>query len=191
VSDEYLASMKQRFDEAHTLASMKKRFDEAYAPILGRNRAQNGIGTDEAYLYKMKVEFDAAMALVRGSAEEVQWVRNVLAEHGYIGPLSETTCPLREWLAPQETQPVPEKFTEYVIEHDARGRIVYFSLQDAMSRMGEFAANGEKFTFSTGEFKFADEWKFACNMLAQGQPLSGSSIYALKIGVAAGMTPDL
>jgi hypothetical protein len=170
---------------AEHLKELKERFHAAYTPLISGQRAvKNAVLAD---VYRMKVEFDAAMALVGHVTAETDWVRSVLAEHGYSGPLAEASCPLREWLQPKETQPVPATFTEYCFDHDERGRIICFSLKEATDRMAEFAAKGEKFEFSTAQYKFADEWSFACSMLKQGQSLSPVSRYALKVGTDAGM----
>jgi len=40
--------------------------------------------------------------------QEYQWVRDVLAEHGYDGPLAEACCPLREMLA-SHPEPAPQQ----------------------------------------------------------------------------------
>jgi hypothetical protein len=174
---------------AEYLTQMKQRFNDAYTPLIAGSVAVKQAALPN--LYNMKVEFDAAMALVRDTVAETEWVRSVLAEHGYSGPLTEAACPLREWLAPPQTDKVPEKFTEYAIDHEWRGRITHFGGQSAIDRMAEFVVAGEKFTFSTTEYVFADEWKFACSMLKQGQPLSPPSLHALKLGVEAGMVPEL
>lgn len=34
--------------------------------------------------------------------QELSWVKAVLAEFGYVGPLTETCCPLREMLSATE-----------------------------------------------------------------------------------------
>lgn len=52
-------------------------------------------------LYETVVVKDEGMQLyeeIERLKVEVNWVRGVLAEHGYDGPLGEAVCPLREML---------------------------------------------------------------------------------------------
>lgn len=48
-----------------------------------------------------KLQAGAALTVL----DELAWVRNVLAEYGYSGPLSEAACPLRELLARESATP--------------------------------------------------------------------------------------
>lgn len=174
---------------AEHIAEIKQRFNAAYTPLISGQRAvKNAVLAD---VYKLKVEFEAAIALVGHAVAETDWVRNVLAEHGYSGPLRETSCPLREWLQPRETGPVPERFTEYVIDHDERGRVIYFSIEEAASRMTELAAAGEPFEFHTDQHKFQEAWDFACDMIRQGQSIGPAVRHAYALGIKAGMLPAL
>jgi hypothetical protein len=177
---------------AEYLKQVRDRFVTAYSRLLADTRGSwLKKPSGEAHLHTMKVEFDAALALVSDTTAETEWVRSVLAEHGYSGPLTETSCPLREWLAPKETQPVPATFTEFVIDTDERGRFVYFSLKEATNRMAEFATNGENFEFSTETHKFAEAWEFAWECTRDGNSMGPATRHAFKLGIAAGMKPDL
>jgi hypothetical protein len=171
----------------------KRTFNGAYERVLAKLRAPRwgAAGDSEASLHEMKVEFDAAQALVRDLSLENDWVRNVLAERGYSGPLCEGTCPLREWLQPAEPVPMPNKFTEYAIDYTKGSRLTFFDKQDVLAELDRAFESRAKYTFETNEHVFADEWKFACNMVRQGASISAVSIHALKLGTAAGMVLEL
>ena len=41
--------------------------------------------------------------LVESLSQQIDWVRNILASHGYDGPLGDGCCPLSEWLNERES----------------------------------------------------------------------------------------
>lgn len=173
---------------------VRDHFVTAYSRLLADTRGSwLKKPSGEAHLHTMKVEFDAALALVSDTAAETDWVRSVLAEHGYSGPLTETSCPLREWMAPKETQPVtvPATVVEYRFDTEDGGRQVFFGRAQAASKMDALIDRGEKGTFSSEEFLFSANWDAACGMLRHGQGLSPLQVHVLKLGLAAGMTPNL
>jgi hypothetical protein len=176
---------------AEYFEGMKKRFNSAYAKGLETARKAYGSSAEGATV-TMKVEFDAAMALVRDTTAETDWVRGVLAEHGYSGPLTEAACPLREMLnRASTTQPgPPERFCQYTIYWGGVCRQT-FDLKTVQEWLTEAAAGEDAFTFTPEWFHFRAIWGAACDTLREGGSLSEVGRHALKLGTAAGLKIDL
>jgi hypothetical protein len=176
---------------AQYLEIVRTRFNSAYARTLEMARAPWRGKDKEADVCTMKVEFDAMHALVKNLEAEQDWVRKVLAEHGYSGPLTETSCPLREWLAEPQTDKVPVHFTEYVIDYAEKGRQVFFDEALALDEMRKACVHGDEFEFSTDRHVFEQAWSTACSLVKGGHQLGLTTLHAFKLGLAAGRVPEL
>jgi hypothetical protein len=57
----------------------------------------------EAYKHVAKTAYNSRDAEIESLRQQLDWVRNILASHGYDGPLGDGCCPLADWLNERES----------------------------------------------------------------------------------------